>query len=418
MHLAVISGGGVPNPTSGGGALTTYTVLRFALEQGHRVTAYALHDEEYSDPLGADVAARVEHLRSLGAEVIAIVSASERVLAAAPVDVRSRVRRKIAPPLVEIYPHVADSGSVRDAVAEGDAEVAFVYHWEPLSASREVAIPRVAGVGDPSHLPRLYRWRAGSSRRSLRSAAELQVALRRHPPAMAMLLEECAEYGAFAAHHAEWFRSHGAPRCRYLRTPVPDDAGPDWAARREPRATGEPVRLLLLGHMRGIVTVDGLEVFAAMLPELDRLLGRDGYVVDVVGGYEPPPGLRRIFDHPAVRRHGHSDDAGSWLQRADALLVPTSIPLGIRVRVITGFCHGTPIVSHSANALGIPELEHGVNALLGTSPAELAAAVVRLRGDPELGTRLEAGARETYERFFQPGVAAAEILRLLDHVRT
>ena len=242
----------------------------------------------------------------------------------------------------------------------------------------------------------------------------MQAILRKQPPAMATLLEGCASYGAFAAHHAEWLRRHGAPRCLYLRTPVPDEAGPGWAEARHRRAHGEPPRILLLGHVKGIVTIDGLRVFARMLPFLDAAFGRDEYRVDVVGGYDPPAELAEAFRHPAVRRHGHTDRPAPWLEAADVLLVPTSIPLGIRVRVITGFSFGTPIVAHRANALGIPELEHERNALLGSSPEELAAAVVRVANDGELRGRLERGARETYEQYFTPPVAAEAIMRLLD----
>ena len=222
----------------------------------------------------------------------------------------------------------------------------------------------------------------------MRRSARVQAILRAQPRHMAALLEQCAAYGAFAAHHAEWLRAHGAPRCAYFRTPVPDEAGPDWHASRERHRSDGPPRILLLGHLRGIVTIDGLRVFARVLPLLDRAFGRDGYVVDVVGGYDPPQELAAMFEHPAVRRHGHAEDAGAWLQRTDVLVVPTSIPLGIRVRIITGLSFGTPIVTHSANALGIPELEDGVNALIGGSPEEIAAQIVRVTRDGALRERL------------------------------
>ena len=101
---------------------------------------------------------------------------------------------------------------------------------------------------------------------------------------------------------------------------------------------------------------------------------------------------------------------------ADVLVVPVSIRLGVRVRVLTGFSHGSCIVTHEANAYGIPELAHGRNALLGSSPAELAAQVVRAVREPELAGRLRRGARETYERFFTPALAGAALGETLEQI--
>jgi glycosyltransferase involved in cell wall biosynthesis len=414
MHAAVVIGGGVPNPVSGGGALTAYTIVRELLRTGHRVTVFVLHDPVYYDPAETSMSSRSDHLREIGAEVVLLASGAASAVDDAPRDLRSRVRRALTPGTADLNPHMLDSARLAEAVARAGCEIAFVYHFEALAASRELGIPRVAGVGDPTHLPLYYRWRDSlPSRAAFRRSVRVQAYLRRQPRLMGSLLEECASYGTFAAHHAEWFRSHGAPRCEYFRTPMPDLAmppGQEGCARRP----DEPFRILLLGHLRGIVTIDGLRVFARALPILDRVLGPDCFVVDIVGGYEPPPGLGRLFDHPSVRRHPHSAHAEEWLRNTDALVVPTSIPLGVRVRIIAAFSAGAAIVTHEANVLGIPELEDGVNALVAASPEAIANCLVRLAHEETLADRLRLGARTTYERFFQPGVAAQAIVERLE----
>lgn len=411
----MVIGGGVPNPASGGGALTTYTIVRWLLTAGHRVTVFVLHDPVYYDPAGAQMTSRIDHLHSLGAEVVPLPSrASAEVLDAAR-DLPSRVRRNLVPRLTELLPHAADAPALAAAVAATDCDVAFVYHVEALAASREVRIPRVAGLGDPPHLPPYYRWRASvPSLGAARLAARVALLGRTLPRFTARLLEECAGYGAFAAHHAAWFRSHGAPRCEYYRTPVPEPLSDGvWGG----RGNG-PIRLLLLGHLGSVVTIDGLRVFARALPLLERSLGSDGFWVDVVGGYEPPHDLAKLFEHPRVRRHPHSEGAAEWLRESDALLVPTSIPLGIRVRIISAFAAGTPVVAHRANALGTPELADDMNSLLGGSPDELVEKVVRLAREPGLAERIGRGGRSTYERFFSPNVAARAIEDRLESART
>jgi hypothetical protein len=396
----------LPNPTSGGGALTAWTVATYLADRGHDVTVCALRPAQYYDPTGAGASDRAATLEARGIAVRTIVSHASTTDSKPPGDLVSRVRRTVRIPDTELFPSLHDREAVRAELAAVAPDVVFVYHFEALAASRGLGLPRFAAVGDPSHLPVYYRWRASfPSRDSIRLLPRLQAVLRAQPKLLVRLLNECEGSGAFAAHHAAQLRRLGAHGCEYLRTPVPDpgrlaDAG----------STGGKPRLLLLGHLKGVVTLDGLRVFAReTLPVLERELGPDGFEVRVVGGFDPPAEFREVFEHPSMQALGHADDPSDEIRTADAMLVPTSIPLGIRVRIITGFAYGARIVAHRANALGIPELEHGRNSLLAGDGAGLARETVRLLGDAALRRQLETGARETFERFFSPDVAARHI---------
>jgi glycosyltransferase involved in cell wall biosynthesis len=266
-------------------------------------------------------------------------------------------------------------------------------------------------VGDPPQLSHLYRFRQELPHpRALRRALRLQAQLRLQPRLLVRLLNGADASGAFAAHHAHWLRRRGARACRYLHTPVPDATGPGWREQRE-AALAERPTVLLVGHLKGVVTLEGLRRFAKdVLPRLDA----EGFEIRVAGGYDPPPDLARAFDRPSVTLLGHVEGADDEFRRAHVLLVPNAIPLGIRVRIVTGWSLGACVVSHDANARGIPELAHERNALLGGTGKDLAAAVVRAVQEPELRKRLEAEGRATYERAFAPPVAAGEIAELLE----
>jgi glycosyltransferase involved in cell wall biosynthesis len=415
VKLAVLIGAGLPNPTTGGGALTAYTTTCWLLEQGHDVTVVAVLDPSYADPTGSEARARIEHLESLGARVIALRSRSGAAPAAG-----GRLRRLWRPRDEEVFPYLRDAAQAREAVADVAPDVVFVYHFEGLAASRDVETPRFAGVGDPTHLPPRFHWRLARKRPNLdtlRRLNNLQVVLRHHPRLERDLLNACAGCGAFAAHHAEDLRRIGVRGCEYLRTPVPDPVGETWRARRDAHERKERPTVLLVGHMRGAVTVDGLRVFVReVLPRLEDALGGDGFEVRIVGGYDPPADVGAGLDRPPVVRLGHLEQPDEEFEAADVLVVPTSIPLGVRVRVITGFSFGSCIVTHASNALGIPELSHERNALIGRTGAELAEGVLRVFRDRELKRRLEEGARETYERAFAPNVAAARIEQRLSEI--
>jgi hypothetical protein len=385
----------VPNPDSGSGASITLALIAAALrERGHEVSVCPIVYPEYVTPDGAGHGRQVEIGSSLGYEVEPVVSDAWRQR---PVDrgLGARLRRAWRPEPAQLYPQLHDAEAVRAAIERLAPDAVFVYGFTALAASTRVGLPRFAATSDPPEASlrgrTLRRWRERPHPlRIAREAVSLQAALRAYPRLAVELLRECEAVGAFGRHHAESLRRAGIA-CGYYRTPIADP-GPPIA----PPANERP-RLLLIGHLRGTATLDGLRVFRAMLPRLDRALGRDGFEV-------------------RVDFAGFVDDVDAEFRAADVLVVPVSIRLGVRVRVLTGFSHGSCIATHEANAYGIPELAHGENALLGSSPAELAAEVVRAVREPELAARLRRGARETYERFFTPAVAGAALGETLEQI--
>jgi glycosyltransferase involved in cell wall biosynthesis len=412
VKVALIVSGGVPNPASSGAAVTAWTVMTHLLSDGHEVAIVALRDPEQYDSTNTSEEERVAAVRGRGADVVQLVSGSTAYFRSRPRGLGARIRRAWRPRDEELYPHLVDREAVRDAVAELDPDVAFVYHFEALAASRDLELPRFAAMGDPPHLSALYRFRDELPRaRAFRRVVRLQAQLRHQPRLLVRLLNECDACGAFAAQHAAWLQREGAAGCEYLRTPIPDP-GP---VRRRPRP--ESPRILLVGHLKGIVTLDGMRIFAReVLPRLEAALGDDGFEARVVGGYDPPLELARALDRPSVRLLGHVENPADELASASVLLVPNSISLGVRIRILTGWSYGCCVVSHRANTLGIPELVHGRNALLADSGRDLAPAVLQALADDELRGRLEEGARRTYEEAFAPPVAARRIAETLERI--
>jgi len=404
----------VPGPDSGSGASITLALIASALrDRGHDVSVCPIVYPEYVTPDGAGHERQLEIASSLGYEVIPVVSEAWREQV---VDrsARGRLRRAWRPEAVELYPQLQDAETVAATVERLSPNAVFVYGFAALAAGSHVVAPRFAATSDPpqeSLRGRTLRgWRERPSLgRLAREAVHLQAALRAYPRLAAELLRDCEAVGAFGAHHAEALRRAGIP-CSYYRTPIADPGRPAGTP------ANERPRLLLVGHLQGTATLDGLRVFGAMLPHLEEALGRDGFEARIVGGYEPPAGLQPLLEHPAVRLVGFVDDVDEEFRRADVLLVPVSIRLGVRVRILTGLAHGSCVVAHEANAYGIPELAHGQNALLGSSPKTLADQVVSALREPELATRVRLGARETYERFFTPAVAGAALAETLERI--
>ncbi len=392
-----------------------WALISYLRQAGHEVAVCHLSGPNYLDPSGASQEARAVGLAGIGVPLHSVEIG--RRLAPA----RGALARAWRPLDAELFPTLLDAEAVLDTVTEVDPDAVFVYHWDALAASRLLRgrYPRLGTAGDLSHLVTLQRWRFARKRldrATIHRTLELLAVLRRTPKLMVELLCECEAAGDFAAQHAAWLRAMGVEHCEYLRTPIPDPAG-KWMCRRDEAQVSERPRVLLIGHLSGIATLSGLRLFVRrILPRLERELGPTGFEVRIVGGYEAPADLREELARPSVVFCGHVDPPDDELRQATVLLVPTDVPLGVRVRILTGFSFGACVVAHSSNALGIPELVHGENVLLGSSGEELADGVVRAVRDPELRARLQAAGRETYERFFRPDAASAPIAAILERV--
>ena len=269
----------------------------------------------------------------------------------------------------------------------------------------------VALMSDPPGLSRSIRRRyealpwGPDPRRTVVRLRE-KAYLRKVDARLLELLRRFPSVGMFGAHHAEWALSNGVSAW-YAPSPIVDLGGPDWERRRaETTRSGVP-RILMIGHLRGIATISGLQVFAeSILPALTRELGPDGFEVHVVGGYDPPAAAGNAFDHPAVVRRGQIEPPDDEFLAADVLLVPTPLTTGPRSRIITGMTFGSCVVAHEANRLGIPELRHGENALLAADGPGLAdgdARRARRSGDPRAGrARSDAGSTSRRSRRRSP----------------
>lgn len=422
---------GLPSETSNGGPMTCWGIAKHLVDRGHRLTLCVLL--ESSDPFRTPD--RIEKLRALGATLHIVehdrFELWQRGVARGACSFRSRVSARAAallgrPDLARYYPWAELRSEVAAIFERASPDVIFCYHFEALAAAHGLTIaPRMAGVGDLYHLPFYYRWKTASSR-SLGSyiSGLNQLRLRRiHQPLMLKMMGECDAKGAFAAHYAAWFRQHGLSDTRYLHTPIVDPFQGRWRSGPRPvlsntegARSGKP-RILMIGDLPTTVTRSGMTLFAReVLPALERLLGSDGFEVHIVGGGELSPEQASALRRPSIKLRGRVDPPDGEFEAADLLLVPTPIDLGIRVRAVTSWAHGCPVVVHSANRAGIPEIEHERNALVADSGVGLAEQVARALADEHLRANLSVGGRQTYEAHFAPDIAGTEVRTELERI--
>jgi glycosyltransferase involved in cell wall biosynthesis len=409
MRVAFVTCG-LPGAGYHGGAVTCASCINELVRRGHEVTVVSLFDVSAENPYLSSRDDQVAELEAAGVRVECIEYESPALRTAG-----FRRYADIAPVSASMFPWRRTRDQVRRRLNELQPDVVFCYHFDALAAVYDAGVaPLLAAVGDIWHLPGLHRWQAGprSFRKYTVSLAQQARVIWLSRRAMRHMLRACQKSGAFAAHYAEWLRQHAnVPKAAYFRTPAHDPLGSTWQEqRRQALAECDRPRILMIGDITGTAAQSGLRLLMQdILPRLEAELGADGFDLHLVGGGTLDPEFAALANKPYVRMRGRVVPPDSEFLSATALLVPTAIRLGVRVRIITGFSYGSCIVTHEANRAGIPEIRHLENALVGVNGAHLAEQVLRALRQPELNERLQRNARHTFETMFSERAAAGLI---------
>lgn len=416
MHVMLVTQG-VPNAHTAGGALTAWSLMIGLLEKGVRVSVCALLVP--NDPYKDKQYLYTEECKKHGAEIFVL---SENIIKNNKINSLSKIlNRTFNLKVQDVYKHANCLSEVQRYIDELKPDVLLSYHFEGLAAIYKIKnVPKLALVGDPTHLPIFHNWRAREfsfSGSYLKATIAAFFALFQHPKCMIEMLNSCEACGAFAAHHAEWFRHNGAKKCEYYQTPMPDIIGQNWRQRRDQYKKKDKYKILMVGHLRGTATRLGVELFAkGILPVLEKTLPKDSFEVHIVGAFSEmlPLKIKNLLNNPSIKIRGYVDSIEEEFLSSDILLVPTLVKLGIRVRIITGFSFGCCIVAHEANALGIPEMRHGKNALLGKDGNTMAKVIITALNNDNLRHSLENASRDTFKNFFITSAAIQKVIDKLD----
>lgn len=405
-HILLVNSN-IPHCFHGGGGVTAYSIGRAVLQRGYRLTILALASERGGMN---QFESHINHWQSLGAECIILNNLKSWHVWRnwQSLDMHSR-----------IFPSKKMRSRLEEVALRLQGDLLLLYHWEAVAAAWGIkSIPKVACVGDPVHLPQIFREQfyqfdrlTTNKLQSCYARFKSKIVCSLQKQGMVSMLNECKISGAFAAHHARLLRDLGIPQIRYFRTPVPDPE-----IKTKPRIS-KVLRILHIGHLQGIATLTGIQLLVeGILPKLLEKIPSDHLQIHLVGGnfQSVPSELKDKLKHKCILIKGQITPPDEEFSKADILIVPTPIELGIRVRIITGLSFGVPIVAHTANKAGIPELTHGENCLLASDATRLAEACLQIYGDLHLQQLLRTNSRAAYERFFSVKSAGNTIVNALE----
>lgn len=186
-------------------------------------------------------------------------------------------------------------------------------------------------------------------------------------------------------------------------------------ARFPPQPAPAPT-VLFCGAMDYSPNVDGLRWFFAECDASLRAAVPDRQILIV--GKNPLPDVRALGSLPGVTVTGEVPDVRPHYQRAWVQMVPLRIGGGTRLKITESLCIGCPVVSTTIGAQGLA-LRSGEHLMLGDTPAEFAAALVRVLREEPLRLRLrELGRRQVIEHYTWPSLGmqlSDYLIQLLAH---
>ena len=126
----------------------------------------------------------------------------------------------------------------------------------------------------------------------------------------------------------------------------------------------------------------------------------------VVGG-KPPMSIVQL-QSDAVQVTGYVNDVRPFMWESSVFVVPLRMGGGTRFKIVEAFAAGIPVVSTRLGAEGIP-VEDGRELLLADTPAEFAAAVLRVLANPGLAESLAQAGHEYVRRNFDWSVIGEKL---------
>ena len=181
-------------------------------------------------------------------------------------------------------------------------------------------------------------------------------------------------------------------------TAVPNGVDTDFF-QNPPTAAPSPEHrseLVFVGGLTWFPNLDAIRYFASdilplILPDVPDVR------LTVIGKNPESPTTHEIAAHPQIRLAGLVDDIRPYVASAAAYIVPLRIGGGTRLKILDALSMSKAIISTAIGCEGL-EVEDGKSIVVANTPAEIAAAILKVLRDPALAQRLGQEGRALVER--------------------
>ena len=113
----------------------------------------------------------------------------------------------------------------------------------------------------------------------------------------------------------------------------------------------------------------------------------------LIVGADPSPAMKALGQLPGVTVTGSVPDVRPYIRGSALMVAPLAIARGTQNKILEAMAMGVPVVTSRVAAGGV-DAEPGQHLLVADTPAEIAAAVLRVTGDAAERRRLAQSGRE------------------------
>jgi glycosyltransferase involved in cell wall biosynthesis len=140
-----------------------------------------------------------------------------------------------------------------------------------------------------------------------------------------------------------------------------------------------------------------------------RIKSRDSKIKFYVVGQGPPPEIQSLSEDEAVIITGRVDDVRPYLKKGRVFVCPVRLGGGFRGKILEAMAVGTPVVSSSLGAEGVPAVQRE-NIIVADNPEEFTQGILDLMNDDKLFEKIRKEARKLVEEKYawQKGVEIME----------
>ena len=263
---------------------------------------------------------------------------------------------------------------LEDIIEKNTFDVVICYHWEAIALCHHLKkIKKIALFGDPFHQTVKYGANVEIAN-YLKNKIYYFFSILKQKQIKKYSAKILSNYNfrfAFSKGHADDFAKNNI-KCNYIRTPIENN--------KILKSTKNSVlKILHVGHLLGTTSRDSFKnLLFEYVPEILKFVHESNIVINVVGPIDKsfinsyPNIKKKLKKYKFIKLIGPVYPIEKAYKNNDLILVCNKIPLGIRIRILTAFSFGFPVVSTYSNRFGIPEMKDSYNCLLGKNARELA----------------------------------------------